>query len=426
MKKILARIILDYFRFFARLKLRQHKSATIIAVTGSLGKTTTRLALVQILKSRGIVKHSVHANSASGISLNILGLYPHNYSIFDWLRLIILTPISYFNRDSHYDYYVVEMGIDSPDSPNNMAYLLSIIRPHVGVVLNASLVHSLNFDRLVKDQSPVRRLSKLVAFIAEEKLNLARGVRSGGVAVFNLDQKQFALSRKTIKARQLTFGKSASADLRILPEHRLSYQGQKYEFNLSTHLTGAIAGACALGIPPSVSLQALKDFSPPAGRLQILKGIAHSTILDSSYNASPEAMFDSLKQLHKVAGSHKKIAVLGDMRELGISEKIAHKNLADWLIKYSDETILFGPLTAQYTAPVLESCHFPVRHFKTMLELIKYLRESLPAKSYVLVKGSQNELYLERAVESILSDPQDISKLCRRGPYWDKIRASMI
>jgi UDP-N-acetylmuramoyl-tripeptide--D-alanyl-D-alanine ligase len=337
-----------------------------------------------------------------------------------------LAPIRYLTYQEHYDFYVVEMGIDSPDTPQNMAYLLSIVRPHVGLVLNATLAHSANFDRLVKDKSPSRRLTKLIDLISQEKLNLARGVEPGGVAVFNLDQKEFARDRKTIQARQLTFGKSAAADLRILPKHRVSYQGQKYQFNLPAHSTGAIAAACALGIPPTISLQALQGFPVPAGRGRIFVGLSDSTIIDSSYNASPQSMLASLNQLAKRSGKHNKIAVLGDMRELGISEKIAHKNLADWIIKYCDEAILFGPLTARYTTPVLESRHFPVNHFKTMSELTKYLRESLPLKSFVLVKGSQNGLYMERAVESILSDPQDISKLCRRGPYWDKIRASMV
>ena len=147
MKKILSTLILNYFRFLARLQLKKNPRATIIGITGSAGKTSTRLAIVHILKTRGIVKHTTHANSESGIPLNILGLHPTSYTYFDWFRLIILAPFKLLSNWEHFAYYVVEMGIDSPDSPKNMAYLLSILRPHVGVVLNASLTHADSFDR---------------------------------------------------------------------------------------------------------------------------------------------------------------------------------------------------------------------------------------------------------------------------------------
>jgi UDP-N-acetylmuramyl pentapeptide synthase len=111
------------------------------------------------------------------------------------------------------------------------------------------------------------------------------------------------------------------------------------------------------------------------------------------------------------------------MRELGLSGKAAHKDLADWLQLCSDEVILCGKLTREYTLPVLESKKFKVHHFEKMSELARYLKSIVKPKSYVLVKGSQNHIFLERAVEAILESKDDVSELCRRGPYWDKIRA---
>ncbi|MEI8232516.1 MAG: UDP-N-acetylmuramoyl-tripeptide--D-alanyl-D-alanine ligase [bacterium] len=439
MKKYLSLIILNYFRYLAKLQLRKNPDATIIGITGSAGKTSTRLAIVQILKTRGVVKHSVHANSESGIPLNILGLSPTDYSVFDWLRLIILAPIKLLTNKETFKYYVVEMGIDSPRYPKNMAYLLSIVRPHVAVVLNASLTHASEFDYLVKDASPVRRSEKLISLIAKEKMQLARGVGSSGVAIINLDQKEFARSSKDVAGRIITFGKSDKANLKILSttitsrgfNFRFSYLSQKYELALpdiypehyAYTFAAAIATAASLGIPPTISLPSLASFRAPAGRLRIFPGFSDSTIIDSSYNASPSTMFESLKLLDHLAGSRKKIAVIGDMRELGVSAKLAHKNLVDWVMKYTDEVILFGDLTKQYCLPVLESRKFPVHHFAQMSQLTKYLRSIVRPKSYILVKGSQNELFLERAVESILADQKDVAKLCRRGPFWDKLRA---
>lgn len=429
-KKILTTIVLDYFRYFAKLQLKKNSRATIIGITGSNGKTSTRLAIVHILRGRGVVKHSEHANSESGISLNILGLRPTSYSLLDWLRLILLTPIKFVTNWEHYDYYVVEMGIDSPDKPKNMAYLLKIIRPHVGVVLNVDLAHSLNFDRLVKDTSPLRRRDKLVRVIAKEKMQLAKGIKKSGVAVINIDQKELAAEQRDIVARQITFGKSAKADLRILDNSRFSYLGHTYKLKQSDifddsyayTFAAAIATAASVGIPPSISIPSLENYHAPAGRMRIFPGLSGSTIIDSSYNASPASMQGALKLLKRLAGHHKKIAVIGDMRELGTTAKLAHKNLADWLIQYADEVILYGELTAEYTLPVLVSKKFPVHHFESIAKLNKYLHSAFKPKSYVLVKGSQNNIFLERAVESILANPSDIARLCRRGPYWDKLR----
>ena len=439
LKSTLSQLVLHYLRFLAKLQLKKNPRATIIGITGSAGKTSTRLALAQILKTRAIVKHSSHANSESGIPLNILGLSPRTYSALDWLRLIIMAPVQLLAFWEHFDYYVVEMGIDGPDSPQNMSYLLSIIRPHVAVVLNASLAHSGPFDHLVKDTTPSRRSAKLIKLIAKEKMKLARGISPAGVAVVNLDQKELLGNHSGIASRLVTFGKSKGATLRLIKSEitnhgftlHFIYQAQSYSLTLpdvfseqyAYTFAAAISAAAALGIPPSRSMAGLSDYHAPAGRLRLFPGIENSTIIDSSYNASPATMLESLTLLKKLAGRHKKIAVIGDMRELGQSEKIVHKNLADWLILYCDEVILFGDSTLAYTLPVLLSKNFPAHHFTHMSDLTKYLHSHLSPHSYILIKGSQNTILLERSVEAILKNTSDVSHLCRRGAYWDHLRA---
>lgn len=437
-KKILGNIILKYFRFFAKIQLGKNPQATVIGITGSAGKTSTRDAIVTILKSRGKVKQSEGANSESGIPLDILGLHPTNYSLVDWFRLIILAPIRAISFTEHFDYYVVEMGIDSPNTPKNMTYLLSIITPNIGIVLNAGLTHTANFDYLVKDNHPLRRREKLIHLIAREKMKLAKGVARQGVAIVNLDQKEFTKDITRLKSRKITYGKSSKADLRIIrttiSEHgfvlNFRYQGGLYQFSTSDILpnhyaytfAAAISCASSLGIPPSLSLSVLSTYRAPAGRLRVFPGVKDSVVLDSSYNASPSTMLESLKLLNQLGGKRRKIAILGDMRELGVSTKLAHKQLADWIRLYADEVILFGDSTREFTLPVLLSHKFPAVHFATMSELIKYLKGQAIAKALILVKGSQNEIFLERAVEALLMNTSDIVGLCRRGPYWDNLR----
>jgi len=439
LKKILSRLALEYFRLLARLQLWKNSSAIIIGITGSAGKTSTRLALALILANKGRVKHSSHANSESGIPLNILGLQPTNYSFLDWFRLILLAPFRLIFNWERFDYYIVEMGIDSPLPPKNMHYLLSILRPHVAIILNVDLVHGHTFDHLVKDRDPVRRRQKITAEIAKEKMRLARAINPTGVAIINLDQQELSSQISSVQARVLTVGKTARANFRILEYSyslqgsslRFSYQNQEYSLHLNSLFPApfaytfafAIAAGLSLGVSPANALKALQKFVSPRGRLRLFDGLNKTRLLDSSYNASPLAMQENLLLLTKLAGRHHRLAIIGDMRELGMQTKLAHKQLADWLLKYTDEVFLFGAAVKKYTLPVLVAKHFPVLHFTQMSDLIKYSQQNLVPDSLILIKGSQNTLYLERAVEALLLNPKDSQQLCRRGSYWDRLRS---
>lgn len=443
LKNYLAKFVLYYLRTLARIQLKKNPRAVIIGVTGSAGKTSTRLAIAHILKTRGVVKQSSHANSETGIPLNILGLSPKNYSQLDWLRLIILAPLALLYNWERFNYYVVEMGIDSPNEPKNMTYLLRILQPDISVVLNAGLTHTENFDHLVKDRDVARRAAKLIHQVAIEKMKLAIGTPPSGVAIINLDQKDFQSLRSKVTARQITFGTNKHANFRIgrtiISKDGFSlsfiYQGQSHTLTLKDIFSdsyvytfaAAIAVGAAVGIPVVDSIRTLTDsYRAPAGRLRIFPGLNGCTIIDSSYNASPATMRESLFLLSKLAGRAKKIAVLGDMRELGDTTKQAHKNLADWIYNHADEVLLFGKETLAHTYPVLVSRGFPAKHFETMEQLIKHLRITVSPKSWVLIKGSQNTILLERAVSAILQNKDDEKYLARRGSYWDRLRRTTI
>jgi UDP-N-acetylmuramyl pentapeptide synthase len=431
-------LTLTYFRVLAKLQLRKNRRAVIIGITGSAGKSSTRSALALILRSVGRVKESTRANSASGIPLNILGLSPINYSLLDWCRLVLLAPLMLLVNWRHFDYYVVEMGIDSPLPPHNMSYLLSIIRPHVAIVLGATLAHSVAFDHLVKDRDPTRRAKKLVAEIAREKFKLALGVDPSGVAVVNTDQPEFRSVLKDCQARVIKLGRLRSASFRFDKpsisrqgfDFTFSFQGQDhtlhlpdaYDANYSYSFAAAIAAATALGISPTRSLQQLAGYQAPAGRMRLFPGIRGGTIIDSSYNSSPATIKSALTLLHQIAGKRPKLVVLGDMRELGKESKQAHRELATWVERYADQAVLFGPELAAHTLPRLQTNKFPVHHFFHMSGLTTYLRQHLPSRAVVLIKGSQDGIYLERAVQAILRDSQDSRHLCRRGKYWDNLR----
>lgn len=438
MKSKLALFVLLYLRFWAKLQLKKNPRAIIIGVTGSAGKTSTRLAIVQILKNRGVVKHSVHANSESGIPLNILGLSLSTYSAFDWLRVIILAPFKYLFWKENYDYYVVEMGIDSPHPPKNMHYLLSIIRPDIAVVLGASHVHTESFDPLVKDTNPVRRAAKLVDLVARHKMLLAHSVSRDGTSIINADNAAISPYLKGIKSRLLTFGNAKSSSLRIV-KTKLSRRGFSvtYEYQHTLHslslpdifgpeyastFAAALGVAIALGMPLKQVIANLSSYRAPAGRMRVFPGIRATHLIDSSYNASPSTVNSALATLDAVAPRSSHLVILGDMRELGSLAKLSHQKLAKTLALRNDIYVLYGEMMTKYVAPSLLREKKIVYNPQSMKELITIVKKLLKPNMWVLVKGSQNKILLERAVEAILANKNDLKKLARRGAYWDKVR----
>lgn len=189
----------------------------------------------------------------------------------------------------------------------------------------------------------------------------------------------------------------------------------------------AIAGCMALGVEITKAITAIEDnFLLPPGRMSIFKGINNSTIIDSSYNSSSLPLLDTLEFLNKIGNKKRKLAILGDMRELGIVSKELHEEAARKIMETTDLTILIGPLMKEFTYPILKENHFKATSFENFTDAASYILQSVKSGDMILVKGSQNTLFLERVVEMLLKNKEDVKKLCRRGDFWDKLRAKTL
>lgn len=397
MKSKISLFFLSYLRFFARLQLAKIKSLqklknkplTIIGVTGSAGKTSTVNACQAVLKNKFRVKTTAGSNSESGIPLNILGLSVKNYSLLNWLLIALACPLSLVFNWKTYQIYIVEMGIDSPHPPKNMDYLLSLIKPDIAVFLNVNPVHLQFFSSLNQ--------------IAQEKAKLVNSLSSSGLALINTSDPLVAKYINT-KAKIIT-----------IKNHPLKLR-QPFPpvYNLSFNVALQIASFYKLS--PRLALEQLsKYFYLPPGRSTILKGIKNSTIVDSTYNSSPSAslaMLDFLKTFPSP-----RIAVLGDMRELGKSSPTSHRQIYQKTLKTSDFIISIGPQTKKYFGP-------KAKKFLYWWSASDYLQKNLPPKSTILVKGSQNTIYLEELIKPLLQNPSDSDKLCRQSSYWLKTKQS--
>ena len=442
MRKLVTPCILWYLRKAANLQLQKIKPL-VIGVAGSSGKSSLTSLLYEIIHDYTSVKNSSGKNSETGIPLNILGISMADVSLVSWAKVLFLIPWKLLSQWKKYNIYIAEMGIDSPKEPKNMSYLLKIVQPTIGMVTNVSLEHSVYFDPYVSAFSEKERQEKILDMTAREELSLLASLPKNGIAVINLDDEYIKSSISDIKARKVTIStQNSKADLyakKILITDRmfrmhLIWRGRNYTLLLHSPLPlfyaheflFALATALCLEIPLSQAIGSLeKHFSLPPGRFSLLEGIRHTTIIYSSYNnATLEPISGILDMLRFVSGRRRKVAIIGDMRELGSQSRTNHEALAHKLMHTVDEVILIGPLLKNYAEPILKRKNFLYQSFLTFTDAKQAIKDTIQENDLILVKGSQNTLFLERVVEMLLAHGEDIEKLCRRGDFWDKKRAA--
>lgn len=433
MKKLLTPIALSYLRFFARRKLSK-MHPVVIGIGGASGKSSVSQMIAGILSQKYLVLESLGKNSETGIPLTILGFSAKNYSIGNWLRIFLKAS---FVRRKKFDYFVCEMGIDGPKPPKNMEYLLRIVKPDIAILTNIDIEHSVYFDDLVKTSDPIQRKKEILEFLASEEGLLLGGVKIGGRVIINLDDKNIV---KAVPQKSLTTTislKSKKADFFVSKidvglekfEMEFIFLNERYRLTLARTLPKfygyslmfSIAAAFACGIGASDSIKYLeKNFELPPGRFSVFPGLKNSIIFDSSYNSSLSPAKGAIELLSQLKSGRRKVGILGDMRELGSLAKIQHQELSRVILKNLDFAILIGPNMKEFVIPILAGEHFPFVFFDSFKDARDKITGLIKEKDLILVKGSQNTLFLERAVELLLENKNDAEKLCRRGEFWKK------
>ncbi len=432
----LKRFVLFYLRILAKIQLWKIKPL-IIGIGGASGKSSLSRLIYLILSDKFKVLYSEGKNSETGIPLNILGISMENYTVLNWLKALILAPLKVLFNWTKFDLYVAEMGIDSPKEPKNMSYLLKIIRPDVGVLTNVSFEHSQYFEEEVEGENLEAKEKEIFRLTSEQELLLLNSLDKEKTAVLNLDDKTISSIKTKLNCKKITVSKGKS-DFRITGvasflygfELEFEHLNKKYALKLKQPLTEhfsysialAIAVCSSLGIKIEDAIFSIeRKFSLPAGRMTVFAGIKNSTIIDSSYNSSPLPLFDMLDFI-KNCEAKRKVVILGDMRELGILSKKFHEEAAGKIQKVANAAILVGPLMKEYVYPIFKKSNLKVESFDNFTKAKAYIRDFIEDRDLVLIKGSQNTLYLERVVEMLLNNPKDKDKLCRRGDFWDRKR----
>jgi UDP-N-acetylmuramoyl-tripeptide--D-alanyl-D-alanine ligase len=354
---------------------RAESSARVVAVTGSNGKTTTREMLAECLDEREHVLRPVgNRNNHIGVPLTLLELTPaHRFA-------------------------VLEMGMNHP---GEIAVLSSLVRPHAAIITNIGRAHV----------GPVGGLDA----VREAKLEIVTGLAKDGPLLVPASDSALVRAARERHPRVVTLGLESGADHRI--EKLAPGKGGTYvvrvsrqpELELAAPGRGvALAAAAALvmtsllGGDPSRSVARLARWQPIPGRLAVRRALGY-TLLDDTYNASPESMALALETLREVAASGRSVAILGDMLELGEQSKAAHREIANHLGGVSLVFLIGNETLETLEAARAQGLSSRVRHVADMGSLLDTLRSELSAGDTVLVKASHG-MRLDRVVAALIPD----------------------
>ncbi len=429
MKKIFKKIIVTIITFEARMLLQRTKPK-IIAITGSVGKTSIKDAVYEVLKPHMRVRKSEKSfNSEIGVPLTVLGLPNASHSVFHWLKNIIDGALHVFHPGSYPEVLVLEMGVDRP---GDMDRFTVWIKPDVVILtrLPDVPVHVEFFD------SPEA--------VAREKQKLVDALKPEGVFVYNQDDEKVAKVAHTTFQQSIGYSRyshspfTASGD-KIVYDHGVA---SGFEFSLS-HLDQAVtmrvngslgvqhaynyAAAAAVGsifgIDINVVAKTLETYVPPPGRMRLIPGIKDTLLIDDTYNSSPTASEQALITLGELRGVKRRIAVLGDMMELGQFSIREHERIGKLVAKSAQILVTIGVRARGFSKGAIEQgmAEKNIFEFDNALQAGREMQTFIKPGDVLLVKGSQS-IRAERFVLELMADPESAEKLLvRQDPMWQEI-----
>lgn len=420
MKKYYIKTIQWFLSHFARKVILTH-NPFVIAVTGSVGKTSTKEAIYQVLHDQfgeEVRKNHGNFNNELGLSLAILG-YGHDKnkqpSPLGWIPFLFKAYLTTFEK-KYPKYLILEMGVDNP---GDIAYFESLVQPDIAVITSVSGAHLANFKNLKAYQ--------------DEKISIIKGLKNGGKVVVNFDEKElqnlpfdqlFSYSLNNSKANFFTQDIKYSLSG---TEYRICSSGQKIA--IKSKLLGfqsiysslaAFAVGHALGFQSLEIKKSLEKIEPVSGRMKLIKGKKNITIIDDTYNANPSSVKAALQVLSGLDYDGRKVAVLGNMNELGQFEIGAHSDVADFAKDKADLVIFAGP-NAEKQAEIVGGKKSLA--YKNRIELEKKLDDVIKPGDLVLIKASQNKNFFEEITKKIMLEPEKASEiLVRQSKRWSKIK----
>lgn len=405
----------------------------VIAVAGSVGKTSTKTAIGVALGAyeadSPVVASKKNYNNELGVPLTVFECDAPGRSPFKWLRLLWRAKYFALFGKLPAAIYVLEMGTDHP---GDLDYLLSIAPPHISVLTAIGPEHTEFFGS--------------VEGVAQEEASVLRALPSKGVAITNADDLEIQKITLPAETKRLTFGADDMATARILMtsvalddepsrcglDVAVAMFGTTYHFRLhrSVGRPQAYAAAAALAVVAALdgdereAAQRLEEaFDGAPGRMRLIEGIKHTWLIDDAYNSSPLAALSALRDLKNfpVTLAGRRIAALGDMLELGNLAERAHTDIGRAVAENGiDMLVACGTLAhavadAATEAGLSDDCVFT---FATSAEAGRFIQDRMKENDVVLIKGSQGAR-MERITRELMAHPDQAEPLLvRQSKEW--------
>ncbi|HEY2421187.1 MAG TPA: YheC/YheD family protein [Neobacillus sp.] len=344
----------------------EKKKIPIIAITGSAGKTTTKSFIASILKTR----------------MNV-------FESKDYWNTTEHTKMHADEIDSSHQVIVLEYGMAYPGVITEHC---SIIQPNISVVTNIGMAHIGNFD------GDIRK-------IAHAKSELIHGMKQDGVLFINNDDENSKyLEIDQFKGKIITTGIKTPADYKA---YDISYGQNGMNFKMKLHseensffipiygehhvynAVNAIAVADYLGFS-SIEIKAGLLFKKPPRRMTIYQLNQNITLIDDTVHSHPQAVMAAIDVLQNI-GPKRKVAILGQMRELGDLQREQYKNIGEYLVKHGiDIVITYGYGTNLIGTEAIIAGLSPknTKHFQDKVKLHQYLQKFIHDNDTILVKGA--------------------------------------
>jgi len=382
---------------------RKHPEVKLVVVAGSVGKTSTKRAIATLLSQRyRVALHEGNHNTPMSVPVAILGInYPGDvHSIGAWIS-VLRAARERIKEPTGVDVIIAEIGADHP---GDIVAFGKYLKPYIGVVTAVTPEHMEFFNS--------------IEAVAQEEL--ATGNFSQ-MAIINRDDIDGRFANFLTNPNVDTYGTSGAAEYRFEVEDftvDAGYKGavimpeleQPIPVNLKVvgehsirPAMGAVAVAAKMGLMPDEIAKGLALIRPVPGRMNILRGIEESIIIDDTYNSSPLAASSALQALYGLQ-TPQRIAILGSMNELGTSSATEHEKIGlmcdpmmlSWVITIGEEA-------EKYLAPAARRRGCQVRSFKSAIEAGGF--------------AHQGGIYAEEAVK-VLCMMDDDTKLVRQSPEW--------
>ncbi len=398
----------------------------VIGITGSVGKTSTKLAIKAVLeKERRIRASSGNLNNDLGLPLVVLGDWsPSDLKLVSrdqpqhtarvrkflfWIKVVVISVfrIVFASRSRYPEILILEYGADRP---GDLRYLLDIVRPNISIItaVGEIPVH-VEFFAGPED-------------VAREKARLIECLPVAGFAVLNYDDETVMELKDRTRAHLATFGFAKGAGVQVTRFENRSEGGRPVGVSFKLEYGGsfvpvridgvfgksqayAAAAAASVGLIFGLNLvkisEALRDYKPAGSRMQLLPGVKYTYVIDDAYNASPLSTHAALDVLRSLPAK-RKIAVLGDMLEIGKYALEAHERVGRLAAGFVDILVTVGP-RAKFIAEAARESGLRKNNifsFDAADEARKPVQDLIRKGDLVLVKGS-HAIELNRVVEEI-------------------------